>query len=750
MMNAEHWRQLEELYHAALEQDTTQRAQFIAEACGGDAELRSELESLLAQDLTASNLLDHPAWEGAGRLLGNASGTAREQQQPTLLPGTIISRYEILEQLGAGGMGVVYKAKDIRLYRMVALKFLTEPQNQRPEGLKRFEREARAASALNHPNICTVYDIGEYEKRPFLVLELLEGQTLQSRIRRGPLPIDEILNFGIQISDSLDSAHQKGIIHRDIKPANIFICMTRGQVKILDFGVAKLHLTEDRSATNSGAIIGTAAYMSPEQARGEELDARTDLFSLGAVLYEMAVGRPAFSGKTLALIFDSLLRREPAPVQDLAPHLPARISEIVSRALQKNREHRYPNALALLTALKNLKQDLQSSPHQPASISEGRILSYGHFADSVAVLPFENTAADASVDYLSEGIAEGIINELSKMPALRVIARTTAFRYKRIGSDPVQVGRELGVRTVLTGRVYERAGRLVVGAELTECAEGVQLWGQKYDRSFSDVLAVEAEIVRETTNKLRIGLSSAGKGRLAERPAANVEAYKLFLKAMHHANHWTPGQIQKGLEFLREAIETDPADARSYAGLGYIYTLLGFFGMAAPRDAFPRAKSAALRALDIEENNARAHLLLGMVALFFDWDWNEAEKQLRTSLDLAPNYANCHWALGHWFLVMGRCQHAIAEMRQAVILDPLSAPISFGLASAYYWDRQFDVALKALKDTIERVALPGGDGRNGSRGKSSATIRRAVQRQLSQEFISRRWSSCLERFRSAD
>jgi serine/threonine protein kinase/Flp pilus assembly protein TadD len=704
-MSAKHRRQLEELYHAALEQDPSRRAQFIAETCGGDAELRDGLESLLAQDLTASNLLDHPTWEGAGSLLVHASGTAPEQQQPTLPAGTIISRYETLEQLGAGGMGVVYKAKDLRLHRMVALKFLTEQRNQQPEALKRFEREARAASALNHPNICTVYDVGEYQNHPYLVLEFLEGQTLQDRIRRGPLTIDEILDFGIQISDSLDSAHQKGIIHRDIKPANIFLT-SRGQAKILDFGVAKLHSAADRhrvslalTATNSACILGTAAYMSPEQARGEEVDARTDLFSLGAVLYEMAVGRPAFAGNTLAMVFGVILHSNPEPVHELVPHLPARVSEIVSRALEKNRQLRYPNALAILTDLKNLKQDLQSSGNQRG---QAPIPPYPSFTDSILVLPFQNAAGDySSVEYLSEGIAEGIINRLSKIATLRVIARATAFRYKRTGIDPVQVGRDLGVRAVLTGRVYERAGRLVVGAELIDCEEGLQLWGQKYDRRFTDVVAMEAEIVQETTNKLRIRLSSAEKGRLAERPAANVEAYKLFLKAMHHANHWTPGQIQKGLEFLREAIETDPADARSYAGLGYIYILLGFFGMTAPRDAFPRAKSAALRALDIEENNARAHLLLGMVALFFDWDWNEAEKQLRTTLDLAPNYPNCHWALGHWLLVMGRCQDAIAEMKQAMILDPLSAPISFGLANAYYWDRQFDTALNALEDTIE-------------------------------------------------
>jgi serine/threonine protein kinase len=518
MRTVEHWQQLEQLYHAALEQHTTQRAQFIAEACGGDAELRSELESLLAQDLTASNLLDNRA----GSLLVNASGTVPQQHQPILPAGTIISRYETLEQLGAGGMGVVYKAKDLRLHRMVALKFLTEPQNKQPEALKRFEREARAASALNHPNICTVYDIGEYQNHPFLVLELLEGQTLQSRIQRGPLNIDEILDGGIQIADCLDSAHQKGILHRDIKPANIFIT-ARNQFKVLDFGVAKLYspedgqkLSPDLTATDSGCILGTAAYMSPEQARGEELDARTDLFSLGTVLYEMATGRPAFSGKTLAIVFGAILHKDPPPVHELEPRLPARVSAIVSRALEKNRQLRYPNALAILTDLKNLKQDLQSSRNQRG---QAPISLYPRFTDSILVLPFQNVAGDSSVEYLSEGIAEGIINRLSMLATLRVIARATAFRYKRTGIDPVQVGRGLGVRAVLTGRLSERAGRLVVGAELIDCAEGMQLWGQKFDRSFTDVVAMEAEIVHGVANRLRVELSPHEREHLVQRPA---------------------------------------------------------------------------------------------------------------------------------------------------------------------------------------------------------------------------------------
>ncbi len=683
MMSPEEWRQVEELYHAALERPADRRSEFIAEACRGNTKLRIELESLLAQHSVVGSPLDRPAWEN---------------HPPAPLTGTIISRYEILEPLGAGGMGVVYKAKDTRLHRMVALKFLTEAHTREPEALKRFEREARAASALNHPNICTVYDVGEHDNRPFLILELLEGETLQERVRRGPLDVGELLDFGIQLCDSLDSAHQKGIIHRDIKPANIFLT-TRGQAKILDFGVAKLHASPDAlTATNSGSILGTSAYMSPEQARGEELDARTDLFSLGAVLYEMATARPAFPGNTVPMVFDALLHHNPAPASELAPRLPARLSEIVARALEKNRERRYLNALALMTDLKNLKQKLQPSPCPP---EQAPLPVYPRFTDSILVLPFENAAGDASVDYLAEGIAEGIINRLAKLATLRVIARATAFRYKRAGIDPIQAGRELGVRLALAGRLKERAGRLAIGTELIDCADGSQLWGEKYDRGLNDLLTTEAEIAQEIANKLRIRLGFAEKEPLAEVSSGNPETHKLFLKAMYYANRWTPDGVQKSLEFLRQAIETDPAYPKAYTGLGYIYTLVGFFGMASPRDAFPKAKSAALKALEIEEDNASAHLLLGIIALFFDWDWHEAEKQLRTALRLAPNYANCHWGFGYYLLASGRCEDAIAEMKQAAALDPLSAPINYGLGAAYHFAGQSEAALKTYKDTVE-------------------------------------------------
>jgi TolB-like protein len=343
--------------------------------------------------------------------------------------------------------------------------------------------------------------------------------------------------------------------------------------------VAKLRRADDReqfshglTATNSGGIIGTAAYMAPEQARGEELDGRADLFSLGAVLYEVVTRRPAFSGATIAMIFDALLHQDPPSLNDLAAHLPTRFSEIVSRALQRHRERRYPNALAMLTALKNVRQDVQASRRQTDSRTEAQIRPYPRFTDSILVLPFENVASDASVEYLSDGIAERIINSLSKVTTLRVIPRTTAFRYKHVGLDPLQAGRELGVRAVLTRRLGERAGRLVIGTELIDCVEGSQLWGEKYDRSLSNVLPMEAEIAQEIANMLRIRMSPDEREDLAKRGTESVEAYKLVLKARYYANRWTPEGVQKGIEFLREAIEIDPAFASAHAALGNIWT----------------------------------------------------------------------------------------------------------------------------------------------------------------------------------
>ena len=460
-MNRERRRQIEELYHAARQNGPSVLADI-------DPELRREVQRLLAQDSEAAlQSLDRfsvtePADNQERRSFGNVR--QHERTRIDMLAGaTIASRYQVIEPLGSGAMGVVYKARDIRLRRMVALKFLSQLHSQPSKLIQRFEREARAVSGVSHPNICTLFDIGEYQNRPFLVLELLEGETLQKRIQRGALPMEEILDLGIQIADALDSAHRKGIIHRDIKPANVFLTKA-GHAKILDFGVAKLQsggeqdwlsrpfVPESQQSalptaidlTQSGHIVGTAAYMSPEQARGEELDARADLFSLGAVLYEMTTSRPAFSGGTLAILFDDLLNRDPPRISEFAPRLPETLGKVISRALEKNREHRYPNALALLAALKSLKQSIRFDAQDSAPWADFPAELPARFADSIAVLPFENLTGEASSDYLGEGIAESVINSLSRLRSLRVIPRTTAFRCKAEDADPIKAGRKAG------------------------------------------------------------------------------------------------------------------------------------------------------------------------------------------------------------------------------------------------------------------------------------------------------------------
>ncbi|MBV8706082.1 MAG: tetratricopeptide repeat protein, partial [Acidobacteriaceae bacterium] len=405
---------------------------------------------------------------------------------------------------------------------------------------------------------------------------------------------------------------------------------------------------------------------------------------------------------------------------------------MIFRALEKSRERRFPNALALLAALKNLKQDLQSS-RQDTVRGVGTPVTYSPgFTDSIAVLPFENVAGEANTEYLSEGIAESIIKSLSRVTTLRVVPRTTAFRYRRPGLDPVEAGRRLGVRAVLTGRLMERAGRLIIGAELIDCTEGLQLWGEKYDRNFGDVFAIEADMAQEIAGKLRLRLSPDEQNRLTRRLTESVEAYKLYLKAMYHASKWTPEGLQKGIELSRQAIEADPVYPVPYVGLGYIYLLLGYFGWVPPREALPRAKSAALKALEIEADYANAHVLLGVVALFFDWDWRQSENYLRTALRLAPNHAPCHWALGHWLLAMERYEDAIAAMKQAAQLDPLSAPMSLGLGYACYFARQYDKSLEAYQATIELepsfvpayIALPVLYAQKGRYQEAFATIDR--------------------------
>jgi eukaryotic-like serine/threonine-protein kinase len=650
-----------------------------------------------------------------------------------------ISHFRIVEKLAAGGMGVVYKAVDIRLDRPVALKFLPDNLTQDPLALERFRREARAASALNHPGICTIYDIGEQDGRAFIAMEFIDGETLRSHIHGKALPLEEILKLGIQIAEALDAAHAEGIIHRDVKPANIFVTK-RGQAKVLDFGLAKLIpkgvATADADSSGGapdstsivGIISGTPAYMSPEQVRGDSLDPRTDIFSLGLLLYEMATGRQAFSGGTGGAIIEAVLTRSPVPARSINSNIPPSLEEIIHKALHKDREQRHQHMADLRADLERLERGgdlgwgtaggsaesahlssairLEASGEQKAgSATEQTSTLRSHriskIIDSIAVLPFENASRDPEHEYLSDGIAGSLINILATVPKLRVMAQSTLFRYKGRAMDPQAVGRELNVRAVLTGRIMQSSGSLRIGTELVDVATGSQLWGAQYDRKPGDIFAIQDEISNEISDKLRVKLTRSEKRRLTKHQTDDAEAYRLYLKGRHHWNRWTEDGFYKAIEYFQQAVEKDPTYALAYTGLADSYVLLGWNSYLPPRDAFPKGKMAAMRALKLDPDLGEAHTPLAAVLWLHDWQWPEAQKEFKHSLALNPAYPTAN----HWYaeclMTMGRHEEAIVAMKNCQELDPLWLIISVAIGWALYMARRYDESLDQLRRTVE-------------------------------------------------
>ena len=653
--------------------------------------------------------------------------------------GQTISHYRILEQLGAGGMGVVYKAHDSRLDRVLALKLLPENMAHQPQALERFRREARAASALNHPGICTIYDIGEEDGRAFIAMEFVDGETLRNHIHRTALPREEVLEFGIQIAEALEAAHTEGIIHRDIKPANIFVTK-RGHAKVLDFGLAKLvpkgiaggdpdSASEPAESTSIvGIISGTPAYMSPEQIRGDELDARTDIFSLGLVMYEMATGRQAFGGGTGGAVIEAVLTRPPASIRSINSEIPSSLEAIIDKALFKDRDQRYQSAADMLTDLQLLKREIESG-HTAREESTQPILgsttrTYSSAANpgpststqqtgtirrprvpksisSLAVLPFENVSRDPENEYLSDGIAGSLINNLATVPKLRVMAQSTVFRYKGREMDPQAVGRELNVRAVVTGRVMQSGGALRIGTELVDVATGSQLWGAQFDRKPGDIFMIQDEISNEISGKLRLQLTRTEKKRLIRRHTEDAEAYRLYLQGRHHWNRWTEEGFYKAIGYFQQAVEKDPSYALAYTGVAESYVLLGWNSYLPPKDAFPQGQAAAMIALRLAPDLGEAHAPLAASLWLHDWQWREARTEFQRSLELNPTYPTANHWYAEYTMTMGRHVDAIAKMKNSQELDPLSLIINVAIGWASYMARQYDEAIEQLLRTVE-------------------------------------------------
>jgi TolB-like protein/Tfp pilus assembly protein PilF len=729
-MEPRRWVRITDIYHATIARPPEERASFLGEECHGDESLRKQVEAMVKSHERSGDFIESPAFAVAPELL-------IEEPSGDLI-GQLIGHYRIESLLGVGGMGEVYLARDERLGRKVALKLLPERLIADETQLSRFEHEARSASALNHPNILTVHEIGAEGNRHFIATEFIEGITLRALLARGRMNLHDALEIAVQVASALAAAHETGVVHRDIKPENIML-RPDGYAKVLDFGIAKL--TEQQPGSDSheigttklqtqpGLVLGTAHYMSPEQTRGQPVDARSDIWSLGVVLYEMVGGIPPFKGETPSDCIATILTTEPPPLSGVLPDVPMNLQAIVQKALRKNSNERYQTIKEMLADLRNLKEgreaERSSRPvfskikrHKRAALVAlaAAMLAAAAFAyhfylatpapssneKSIAVLPFADLSQGRDQEYFCDGIQEEILTRLSKVADLKVISRTSTQRYKDSPNNLLEIAKRLGVAHILEGTVRKSADQVRVNVQLINAQNDSHLWADKYDRKLIDIFAVESEIAGKIADTLQAKLSTAEQKVLNARPTESTEAHQLYLRGRYVMEKRTPADLNKAADYFNQAIAQDPNYAAAYAGLADCYVFLPQWKQGPVAEYLSKARAAANKALQIDGNLADAHVSLGMVAFGEKLDLREAKREFERAIQLNPNYALAHYCLGYSVLLaLGNHDQAIAALKRAIELDPVSGVINTNLGCAYMLARRYPEAIAQLRKTIE-------------------------------------------------